>query len=94
MNELSATASQYAAFLNNKGRVISDIILSMVSTDDYLDSYMGALAVDDTDGNLNNCTPHMCVLNPIFAKRGLTKYDPRCKPESEAAQVCEEGIDL
>ena len=36
MNELSATASQYAAFLNNKGRVISDIILSMVSTDDYL----------------------------------------------------------
>ena len=34
MNEL--TSSQYAAFLNNKGRVVSDAILSMVSKDDYL----------------------------------------------------------
>ena len=34
VNEL--TSSQYAAFLNNKGRVVSDAILSMVSKDDYL----------------------------------------------------------
>jgi len=37
VNSLSPTIrSQYAAFLNNKGRVVSDVILSMNESDDYL----------------------------------------------------------
>lgn len=54
----------------------------LVATDSYLDSYMGALAVDDDDGNLDNCTPHMCVLNIAFSKRGIAPADPRCFSES------------
>ncbi|MDB5038078.1 MAG: hemagglutinin protein [Bacteriovoracaceae bacterium] len=54
----------------------------LISTDAYLDSYMGVLAVDDDDGNLQNCTPHMCILNVAFAKRGLTPADPRCFSEA------------
>lgn len=50
----------------------------LVSTDSYLDSYMGALAIDDDDGNLQNCTPHMCLMNVAFSKRGIAKADPRC----------------
>ncbi len=51
----------------------------LVSTDSYLDSYQGILVVDDDDGDLSNGTPHLCLLNPIFAKRGLADHDDRCR---------------
>jgi hypothetical protein len=51
----------------------------LVSTDSYLDSYQGLLVIDDDDGDLSNGTPHLCLLNPIFAKRGLADYDDRCR---------------
>jgi hypothetical protein len=51
----------------------------LVSADDYLDSYYAALVVDDDDGDLSNCTPHMCLLNKAFSRRGLTPQDPRCQ---------------
>lgn len=50
----------------------------LISTDSYTDSYQGALIVDDDDGNLENCTPHMCFLNAAFSKHGLASPDARC----------------
>ena len=50
----------------------------LVSTENYLDSYMGALLVDDDNGSLDDCTPNMCILNPIFVKHGIAKPDDRC----------------
>jgi len=48
----------------------------------YLESYQGALVVDDDDGDLSNCTPHMCLFNQAFARRGLTPTDDRCKQQN------------
>ncbi len=63
----------------------------LVSTDSYLDSYMGALTVDDDDGNLNNCTPHMCLLNSAFARRGIAQADPRCAGSISSLPACAES---
>lgn len=55
----------------------------LVSTDNYMDSYLGALVADDDNGNLSDCTPHQCVMNIAFARRNLTDYDPRCYREND-----------
>lgn len=61
----------------------------LISTDAYTDSYQGALIVDDDDGNLENCTPHMCLMNAAFAKHGLASADPRCQGnEIEGKPAC------
>ncbi len=54
----------------------------LVTADSYLESYQAALLIDDNDGDLSNCTPHLCIFNAAFAKRGLTPYDDRCKNRS------------
>jgi hypothetical protein len=59
----------------------------LVTTDSYLDSYMGALAIDDDDGNLSNCTPHMCLFNLAFAKRGIAAKDPRCSTQEAVESI-------
>jgi hypothetical protein len=59
----------------------------LITTDSYLDSYMGALTVDDDDGNLSNCTPHMCVFNLAFARRGIAQPDPRCQAGGSQSQL-------
>lgn len=57
----------------------TDIFLNhLVSADNYLDSYQATLVVDDDNGNLGDCTPHMCLLNQAFSRRGLTREDERC----------------
>lgn len=66
----------------------------LVGTDTYHDSYMGALVVDDDDGDLSNCTPHMCLLNPAFARRGLTNLDPRCAGTENPLPVCADSTIL
>ena len=63
----------------------------MVSTKHYLDSYEGALVVDDDNGNLEDCTPHMCLLNLAFSRRGLTEPDPRCMSKLEGVDEVNTG---
>ena len=74
----------YVAFKEKYGEpkardIIANYAFKMIYTADrYTEVYDALLAIDDDDGNLNNGTPHLCLLNPIFKDHGLAKADSRC----------------
>lgn len=43
----------------------------LLDTDSYLDSYRSVLRVDDDDGNPATRSPNHCLINKVFAERGL-----------------------
>ncbi|NRA46568.1 MAG: hypothetical protein HRU09_16580 [Oligoflexales bacterium] len=59
--------------------IIANYAFKMIFTADrYTEVYDALLAIDDNDGDLNNGTPHLCLLNSIFKDHGLAKQDNRC----------------
>lgn len=73
----SAMKTKYGAD-EGKMKTASIFYRHLVSTDTYMDSYQGALVTDDDDGDLSNCTPHMCLMNDAFVRHGLAQKDDRC----------------
>ena len=60
--------------------IVSNYAFKMIYTaDKYTDVYDAVLAIDDVNGNLNDGTPHLCLLNSIFKEHGLAEEDSRCK---------------
>ncbi|MFW7379574.1 MAG: hypothetical protein ACOH5I_12245 [Oligoflexus sp.] len=45
----------------------------LLSSDTYHDSYQSVLRLDDDDGNPATRSPHFCMINRIFAARGLAE---------------------
>lgn len=59
--------------------IISNYAFKVIYTaDKYTEVYDALLAIDDDDGDLNNGTPNLCLLNSIFEEHGLAKKDDRC----------------
>ncbi|MFK7826800.1 MAG: hypothetical protein AB8G05_21840 [Oligoflexales bacterium] len=59
--------------------IISNYAFKMIyAADKYTEVYDALLAIDDENGNLNDGTPHLCLLNSIFTDHGLAKEDSRC----------------
>ena len=45
----------------------------------YTDVYDALLVIDDDDNNLSNGTPHLCLLNEVFARHGLAVVSGECQ---------------
>ena len=60
--------------------ILANFAFKMIFTADrYTEVYDALLVIDDDDGNLDNGTPHKCILNKIFNKHGLADEALTCK---------------
>ena len=66
----------------------------LLDTDSYLDSYRSVLRLDDDDANPATPSPNFCLINAVFAERGLADSEP-CEDAVElASQVQKVDNDL
>jgi hypothetical protein len=63
----------------------------LLTADTYHDSYQAVLRLDDDDGNPATLSPNYCLINEIFAKRGLA--DPEYCQDQAARSYESTAID-
>ncbi|MFK7823334.1 MAG: proprotein convertase P-domain-containing protein [Oligoflexales bacterium] len=60
--------------------ILANYAFKMIFTADrYTEVYDAILVIDDDDGNLENGTPHKCILNKVFTEHGLANEELTCK---------------
>ena len=62
-------------------------------TDTYLESYNNLLLLDDDDGNPSTPSPHRCLINEAFAKRGLAS-ELNCEDKKHSLPQVDSDLNL